>query len=333
MKAAVLGSGSFGTALGFVLAHKGWDVLIYARNESLVADINERHENTRYLPGLQLPDNLQATTDVAEALFASKLIVFGIPTQSLTSVIKLVRDLLPAGVPIVSAAKGIEQGTHRIVSEIFEEELPGKFHKSLAYLSGPSFAKEIVQKIPTVVSIASKNEEVALQIQKDFFCSFFRTYWTDDVVGVEVGGALKNVIAIAAGVSDGLNLGHNSRAAIITRGLAEITRMGKAKGANPLTFLGLSGLGDLVLTCTGELSRNRTVGYKLGQGMTMEQIAAEMNQVAEGVATSQSAFELAKQLGLELAITEAVYRMLYEGLDPSKAAYELMNRELKKETF
>ena len=333
MKAAVLGSGSFGTALGFVLAHKGWDVLIYARNESLVADINERHENTRYLPGLQLPDNLQATTDVAEALFASKLIVFGIPTQSLTSVIKLVRDLLPAGVPIVSAAKGIEQGTHRIVSEIFEEELPGKFHKSLAYLSGPSFAKEIVQKIPTVVSIASKNEEVALQIQKDFFCSFFRTYWTDDVVGVEVGGALKNVIAIAAGVSDGLNLGHNSRAAIITRGLAEITRMGKAKGANPLTFLGLSGLGDLVLTCTGELSRNRTVGYKLGQGMSMEQIAAEMNQVAEGVATSQSAFELAKQLGLELAITEAVYRMLYEGLDPSRAAYELMNRELKKETF
>lgn len=333
MKAAVLGSGSFGTALGFVLAHKGWDVLIYARNESLVADINERHENTRYLPGLQLPDNLQATTDVAEALFASKLIVFGIPTQSLTSVIKQVRDLLPAGVPIVSAAKGIEQGTHRIVSEIFEEELPGKFHKSLAYLSGPSFAKEIVQKIPTVVSIASKNEEVALQIQKDFFCSFFRTYWTDDVVGVEVGGALKNVIAIAAGVSDGLNLGHNSRAAIITRGLAEITRMGKAKGANPLTFLGLSGLGDLVLTCTGELSRNRTVGYKLGQGMTMEQIAAEMNQVAEGVATSQSAFELAKQLGLELAITEAVYRMLYDGLDPSRAAYELMNRELKKETF
>lgn len=331
MKAAVLGSGSFGTALGFVLAHKGWDVLIYARNESLVADINERHENTHYLPGFQLPDNLQATTDVAEVLFASKLVVFGIPTQSLTSVIKQVRDLLPAGVPIVSAAKGIEQGTHRIVSEIFEEELPGKFHKSLAYLSGPSFAKEIVQKIPTVVSIASKNEEVALQIQKDFFCSFFRTYWTDDVVGVEVGGALKNVIAIAAGVSDGLNLGHNSRAAIITRGLAEITRLGKAKGANPLTFLGLSGLGDLVLTCTGELSRNRTVGYKLGQGMTMEQIAAEMNQVAEGVATSQSAFELAKQLGLELAITEAVYRILYEGLDPSRAAYELMNRELKKE--
>mgnify|MGYP001071799093 CR=1 FL=1 len=333
MKATVLGTGSFGTALAFVLAHKEWDVLMYGRNQEVVASINQKNENSRYLPGMALPKNLKATTDLAESLFSSKLVVFAIPTQSLSSVMKDVRDLLPADVPIVSAAKGIEQGTHRIVSEIFEEELPGKFHKSLAYLSGPSFAKEIVQKIPTVVSIASKNEQIALEIQKHFFSSFFRTYWTDDVVGVEVGGALKNVIAIAAGVSDGLNLGHNSRAAIITRGLSEITRLGKAKGANPLTFLGLSGLGDLVLTCTGELSRNRTVGLKLGQGKTIEEIAKEMNQVAEGVATSQSAFELAKRLGLDLAITEAVYRMIYEQLDPSKAAYALMNRELKKETF
>lgn len=333
MKAAVLGSGSFGTALAFVLAHKGWDVLIYARNEGLAADINEKHENTRYLPGMPLPANLRATSDVAEALHNAELVVFCIPTQSLTPVLQQVRDMLPTGVPIVSAAKGIEQGTLRIVSEIFEEELPGKYHSFLGYLSGPSFAREIVQKIPTVVSIASKNEELALQVQKHFFCSFFRTYWTDDVVGVEMGGALKNVIAIAAGVSDGLNLGHNSRAAIITRGLSEITRMGKTRGANPLTFLGLSGLGDLVLTCTGELSRNRTVGYRLGQGMTMEQIIADMNQVAEGIATSQSAYELAKKLGLDLAIIEAVYHMLYQGLDPARAAYELMNRELKKETF
>jgi len=333
MKATVLGSGSFGTALGFVLAHKEWDVTIYARNEALAADINEKHENTRYLPGMALPPNMTATTDVAEALFGSKLIVFGIPTQSLTQVIKDIRDLLPTNVPIVSAAKGVEQGTLRLVSEIFEEELPGKFHKSLAYLSGPSFAKEIVQKIPTVVSIASHNEEIALQIQKDFFCSFFRTYWTDDVPGVEVGGALKNVIAIAAGVSDGLKLGHNSRAAIITRGLAEITKLGRVKGASPLTFLGLSGLGDLVLTCTGELSRNRTVGFKLGQGMSLDQIKAEMNQVAEGVFTAESAYELSKKLNIDMAITEAVYRMLYDGLDPSRAAYELMNRELKKESF
>lgn len=331
--AAILGSGSFGTALGCVLAGKGWDVTIYARNPALAADINERHENTKYLPGLLLPDLLGATTDAAEALAQADLIVFAIPTQHLTDVLRSVRSLLPPGVPIVSAAKGIEEGTHRIVSEIFEEELPASFHPFLAYLSGPSFAKEIVRKIPTVVSIASKNEAMARRIQEDFFCGYFRTYWTDDVVGVEVGGALKNVIAIAAGVSDGLNLGHNSRAAIITRGLAEITRLGKAKGANPLTFLGLAGLGDLVLTCTADLSRNRTVGFRLGQGESLEHIITEMDQVAEGVATARSARELARSLGLDLAITEAVYSMLYEGLDPAEAARGLMNRELKKEAF
>ncbi|MCE9596498.1 MAG: NAD(P)-dependent glycerol-3-phosphate dehydrogenase, partial [Spirochaetia bacterium] len=237
----------------------------------------------------------------------------------------------PEGVPMVSAAKGIDRESLRLVSEIFEEELPGKYHKYLSYLSGPSFAKEILKKVHTVVSIASRNEEVAKQVQQMFAHTWFRTYWTPDVTGVEVGGALKNVIAIAAGVSDGLGLGHNTRAALITRGLAEITQLGIRKGADPLTFLGLAGLGDLVLTCTGDLSRNRTVGFKLGQGMKLKDVLAEMNQVAEGVVTTESTYLLAKKLNVEMAITEQVYQLLYKDKDPKQVVRDLMTRDLKRE--
>jgi len=331
MRATVIGSGSFGTALACVLADKNADVWIWSRNADAARAIHEKHENTKYFPGIKLPENIKSSADMEECLKGTDLIVFGIPSQSLTQLLKDHLSILPEGIPMVSAAKGIDRSTLRLVSEIFEEELPGKFHKYLSYLSGPSFAKEILKQMPTVVSIASRNEEVAKQVQQMFAHTWFRTYWTPDVTGVEAGGALKNVVAIAAGVSDGLGLGHNTRAALITRGLAEITKLGVKKGADPLTFLGLAGLGDLVLTCTGDLSRNRTVGFKLGQGMKLEAILKEMNQVAEGVVTAESTYLLAKKLELEMPIAEQVYQLLYHDKDPKLVVRDLMTRDLKRE--
>ncbi len=331
MKVAVLGSGSFGTALASILATKSYDVTIWTRREELAADINERHENTKYLPGLELPPNVKADTDIGRTLAGAEMVVVAIPAQQIGGVMKEHGGLLPENVPIVSAAKGIEEGRLRLVSEILEEELPEKHHAHLSYLSGPSFAKEMIQGIPTAVSIASHNEETAKAVQHAFHTGFFRTYWTPDVIGVEVGGSLKNVIAIAAGVSDGLGFGLNTRAAIITRGLTEITRLGKAKGADPMTFLGLAGMGDLVLTCTGNLSRNRTVGMKLGEGKKLKQALDEMNQVVEGVYTAESAYQLSRKLNVDMAITREVYRLLYEDKEPLQVTKDLMGRELKRE--
>ncbi|HNF16072.1 MAG TPA: NAD(P)H-dependent glycerol-3-phosphate dehydrogenase, partial [Leptospiraceae bacterium] len=239
--------------------------------------------------------------------------------------------IIPDNIPIVSASKGIENDSLRLVSDIFEECLPEKYHPNLSFLSGPSFAKEIVQKVPTAVSIASKNQFTAKKVQEIFSFSYFRTYWTSDVVGTEIGGALKNVVAIAAGVCDGMGFGQNARAAMITRGLNEMTRLGVRMGADAITFLGLAGLGDLVLTCCGDLSRNRTVGIKLGQGKKLSEILTEMNEVAEGVKTSKSAFQLSRKLGVEMPITEEVYKMLYEDKSPKEVVKDLMGRDLKKE--
>ncbi len=332
MKVAVLGSGSFGTALASILATKDFDVTVWTRHDSLAASINDEHMNARYLPGLALPPNLRAGTDIEAILNGAEMVVLAIPAQQIGGVLKEYGALLPSSAPIVAAAKGIEEGTLRLVSEIIEEELPAGFDRGLlSYLSGPSFAKEMIARIPTMVSIASHNQSTAQKVQNAFYTDYFRTYWTSDVIGVEVGGAMKNVIAIAAGVSDGLGFGLNTRAALITRGLTEITRLGKAKGADPLTFLGLAGMGDLVLTCTGDLSRNRTVGMKLGQGKSLQQALDEMNQVVEGVYTTESAYRLSQKMGVEMAITTEMYRLLYEGKDPMQGTKELMARELKRE--
>lgn len=331
MKVSVLGSGSFGTALANVLGDKNYQVYLYGRRKELINDINNYHENTEYLKGIQLSPNIKGTTDIEECLSNSHLIVIAIPTQNLSKFINEYKHLFPENIPIVSATKGIENNTLRLVSEILEEELPEKYHQYLCYLSGPSFAKEIVQKIPTVVSIASYNEDIAKLVQNYFFTPYFRTYYNQDVVGVEIGGALKNVIAIACGISDGLNLGHNTRAALITRGLAEIQRLGVKKGANPLTFLGLTGLGDLVLTCTGDLSRNRTVGLQLGIGKKLNEIMKDLHQVAEGVTTTKSVYELSNKLNVDMPISIGVYKILYHDISPSDIVKELMQRELKKE--
>ncbi|MCB1179983.1 MAG: NAD(P)-dependent glycerol-3-phosphate dehydrogenase [Leptospiraceae bacterium] len=331
MKIGLIGSGSFGTSLGSLLADKGYDVLMWTRSQEQADGINNNHKNIKHLTNLTLPEKLKATTSLEEVVKGKELLLSAPPSHVLSDILTQIKDIIPDNIPIVSATKGIENGTLRLVSEIFEEILPEKYHPNLTFLSGPSFAKEIVQKIPTGVSIASKNQFAAKKVQEIFSFSYFRAYWTSDVVGVELGGSMKNVIAIAAGVSDGMGLGQNPRAALITRGLNEITRLGIKMGADAMTFLGLAGLGDLVLTCCGDLSRNRSVGMKLGQGKKLKEILEEMNEVAEGVKTSKSAFDLSKKLNVDMPITDAVYKMLYEDKSPIDAVKDLMGRDLKKE--
>jgi glycerol-3-phosphate dehydrogenase (NAD(P)+) len=331
LKIGLIGSGSFGTALGSLLADKGYDVLVWTRSEEQAKGINTEHRNNKHLSNLALPEKMKASTSLEEVIRDKDLILSAPPSHVLGEILSKIREFLPENTPIVSATKGIENDTLRLVSDIFEESLPEKFHPNLCFLSGPSFAKEIVQRVPTAVSIASKNQFTAKKVQEIFSFGYFRTYWTSDVVGIEIGGSMKNVVAIASGVCDGLGLGHNARAALITRGLNEMTRLGVKMGADPMTFLGLAGLGDLVLTCTGDLSRNRTVGMKLGQGKTLSTILGEMNEVAEGVKTTKSAYQLSKKLGVDMPITEEVYKMLYEEKSPKDVVKDLMSRDLKKE--
>jgi glycerol-3-phosphate dehydrogenase (NAD(P)+) len=330
--AAVIGGGSWGTALAKVLADKGEQVSLWFRDEASAAALNASHENQRYLPGVTLPANLVATHDLARAVHAASLILLVVPSHTLRVIVRQLREVgLPPAAPIVSASKGIENETLQLMSEVLEEELPDTHHPLLAYLSGPSFAKDVVRGLPTAIVIASRNESLAQQLQVRVSSERMRAYASTDVVGVEVGGALKNVIAIAAGAVDGLEIGHNARAAIITRGLAEIARVALVKGGDALTLAGLAGLGDLVLTCTGEASRNRTVGFELGRGRKLADVLAGMNQIAEGVRTAQSARDLSLKLGVEMPITNEVYRVLYEDKPVRQAVTDLMTRELTRE--
>lgn len=331
MKACVLGAGAFGTAIATALAVHCREVVVWVREGHVCDHINRQHENHVYLPGVALPLNIVATTSLPQALAEAELVVVAIPSQATREVLLSAVPYLPLQVPIVTVAKGIENGTLLTMTEVMEDVLPENFHPYLAALSGPSFAKEMARRLPTVVTIAAKREDVAQKAQKAFSTDTFRAYTSSDVVGVQMGGALKNVIAIAAGLSDGLGFGYNARAALITRGLAEISRAAVRKGANPLTLAGLSGLGDLVLTCTGELSRNRTLGLELAQGKTLKEVLLHQNQVVEGVKTAQSAKDLAAQLAIEMPICEQVYAILYEGKVPKVAVYELMTRQPKHE--
>ncbi len=328
---AVLGSGSWGTAIAKLLADQGMRVNLWARRKDQSDAIQQKRENEEYLKGFKLPDTLTATSDLEACLRSADMVVVVVPTPGIRGLMSEHGALFPKNAPIVSATKGIEQSTLKTVSEIFEELLPSDRHKYLTYLGGPSFAKEVAANVPTAVSIAGHDHEVARRVQSVFNTDRFRVYTTDDVVGVELGGALKNVIAIAAGCSDGLGFGHNSRAGLITRGLAEINRLAIKRGANPLTIAGLSGMGDLVLTCTGDLSRNRTVGLELGRGRKLTEILAGMNMVAEGVKTAKSAYDLAQREGVEMPIVAEVYRVLYEDKTPREALISLMTRPLRAE--
>jgi glycerol-3-phosphate dehydrogenase (NAD(P)+) len=329
-KITVLGAGAFGTALAHVLATRGDYVVVWGRNEEVVKQINEQHENVKYLPGARLPANLRATVDIAEALDRTTLALLVAPSHATREVARLAVRHLPRDVLIVSATKGIENESLMFIDEILHEELP-EHRDRLAFASGPSFAKELVLQYPTALVVASKNAAVRDAVTSAFRTPFLRTYPSDDVVGVETGGALKNVIALGAGAVDGLGLRHNTRAMLITRGLAEIARLAIARGAKPITVAGLSGMGDLVLTCTGELSRNRTVGVELGKGRRLADVLEGLGHVAEGVKTARSAYELSKKLGVHMPITAEVYRVLYEDKPVAAALADLMAIETVEE--
>ena len=331
MRACIIGSGSFGTALSTVVSVHCDHVMLWGRDPGLVAEINERQENPLYLPGIPLPSGVRASADLEEALAGAELVISATPSQVTREVIGRAVRFLPRGVPLLTVSKGIENDTLLTMTEVLEDCLPEEYHPYLAVLSGPSFAKEIGQRMPTVVTVASRWEKVALRCQRVLHTESFRAYTSSDVVGVQLGGALKNVIAIAAGIADGLGFGHNARAAIITRGLAEITRIAVRRGGNPLTLSGLAGVGDLVLTCTGELSRNRRVGIELGKGRPLSDVLGETKQVAEGVKTSISARDLSQKLAVELPICEQVYWIVHRGKNPKAAVVELMTRQPKSE--
>ncbi|MFO0724123.1 MAG: NAD(P)H-dependent glycerol-3-phosphate dehydrogenase [Myxococcota bacterium] len=327
-RTAVLGSGSWGTALAKHAADIGHEVVLWGRRPEQAEAINAKHENTQYLPGIPLPPNLRASASLKETLGNAELVLSVVPSHTKREVWKEAGAYLPKGVPVMSASKGIENETLDLMSDVLHEVLPDV---PLAFLAGPSFAKEVALHAPTAVVLASKDRELAKGLQKEISSDWLRTYVSDDVVGLELGGALKNVIAIACGIADGLGFGHNTRAALITRGLAEITRMAVKLGGDPLTLAGLGGIGDLVLTCTGDLSRNRRVGIGLGQGKKLEQILTEMGQVAEGVRTARSARDLAQREGIEMPITNEMFAILYEGKSPKTSVIDLMRRDLKHE--
>lgn len=328
---AVIGAGSWGTALGNLLADKGLDVDLWVREEEVFRQIRGDRINGVFLPGIRLSDRLRPVQTYEEALSGKDVVVLAIPSHVFREVLVGIKPFLPPHISMVAATKGIENHTLMIMSQVAGEVLTENHMAKFACLTGPSFAREVARRYPTAVTVACRELDHARGLQRLFSTDFFRVYAGNDLTGAQLGGALKNVIAIAAGASDGLNFGENARAALITRGLAEMTRLGVAMGSEPQTFAGLAGLGDLVLTCTGDLSRNRTVGRKVGMGMALDEITRSMRMVAEGVKTARSAYDLSEKMGVTMPITREVYRILYEGKDPRDAVRELMLRDLKAE--
>jgi len=324
----VLGAGAWGTALADVLARNGRAVTLWALEPEVVASINGTHENHAFLAGAPLSHQLSATSDLGTALAGAELVCVATPSQHLRSVLRRGVSSLQSGATICVASKGIEQESLALMSEVVASELHG--HPVVA-LSGPSFAAEVVARQPTAIVAASDDESAADTVQGAFSNATFRVYTHDDIIGVELGGALKNVMAVATGICEGAGFGYNARAALVTRGLAEMTRLGAALGASPATFAGLAGIGDLVLTCTGSLSRNRAVGMEVGRGASLDEALAGKQTVAEGVMTTRSALALAERLDVEMPIVTMVSRVLFEGLPALKAVSDLMSRALRSE--
>lgn len=326
---AVIGAGSWGTTLACLLSDKGYDVSLWAHDATLSEKIEETRTNSTYLPDTTIPDNTKVTNNIEDALKRARYVLNAVPAQ-------YVRAVFSEGIPymleeaiIVSLSKGVERGTLLTASSVLKE----LSDRPVAVLSGPSFAKEVIKRLPTAVTLAIEGRNSAYLLQEIFNIDNFRVYTHDDIPGVEIGGALKNVMAIASGISDSLGLGNNARSSLITRGLAEMTRLGVAMGARARTFSGLSGMGDLVLTCTSNLSRNYTVGAQLGKGQKIRDIVEETKYVAEGVTTAESAYGLAKKFNVEMPIVEQVYNVIYEDKDPLQAAKHLMERSLKTEFY
>lgn len=330
MEAAVIGAGSWGTALAIQLARAGHAVTLWGRDESSAREMAETRENKRYLPGVHLPVSLSPTSDLEQAVRAgSRLLVCAVPSHAVRETMTLAAPWMREDTTVVSATKGLEEGSSKRMSEVLAECTPCAGR--IAVLAGPSFAKEVAAEMPTIVTVAAASREVGDFVQHAFVTPMFRVYALDDVVGAEVGGTVKNVIAIAAGVSDGLGLGHNTRAGIITRGLAEVNRLAMKMGADPLTVTGLAGLGDLVLTCTGELSRNRSLGLRLGRGEKLSDVLGSMKQVAEGVRNTLTVDDLARTHQVDMPITAQMRCLLFEDKSPRAAMVDLMTRQPKRE--
>jgi len=327
-RCTVLGAGAWGTALADLLARNGHDTVLWAYEADVARSVTAAHENTRFLPGARLASALRCTSSLPDALDGASLVCLAPPSPHLRGILSEGRASLAAGATICVATKGIERDTLALMSDVVSEVAPG--HPTVA-LSGPSFAAEVVAHQPTAIVAASSDAAAAARVQGAFSNGTFRIYTHDDIVGVELGGSLKNVMAVATGICEGAGFGFNSRAALITRGLAEMTRLGVALGASAATFAGLAGIGDLVLTCTGSLSRNRAVGMAVGQGATLEQALAGKETVAEGVGTTQSALALARREGIEMPIVAMVCRVLFEGLPAHRGVTELMSRALRAE--
>lgn len=331
-KIGVVGAGSWGTALANLLGNKGFKVDFWVFEKEVKEQIEEFYENQVFLPDIVLSSNIFPSNDLADVVKGKDLVLIVVPSHVMRDTAVKISGLIDEKTIIVSASKGIENGTYLTMSGVLKECMNNISEDNFAVLSGPSFAREVAKNFPTAVTVASKNPDVAAFVQHLFATPFFRVYTNDDIIGVELGGAVKNVIALAAGIIDGLDLGLNTRAALITRGLAEIKRLGLVMGAKPETFTGLAGVGDLVLTCTGDLSRNHAVGKKIGQNKKLKEILSEMRMVAEGVNTTKSVYNLSKKLDVEMPITQEIYSILYEDVSPKEAVLRLMTRDLKQET-
>ena len=327
----VIGAGAWGTALARHLADKGLSVTLWAYEKAVVEAIHSKRENSFYLASVRLPASLKATNDLAEATRGADCLIFAVPSHAARPVLQQMAGSLARPVPLVSATKGIEEESLKLMTDVMEEVLPPAMAARLLVLSGPSFAAEVSRGQPTALCVASRNTELVKQLQSLLMTPGFRVYADDDLIGVQLGGALKNVMALAAGVVDGLGLGANARAALITRGLAEMVRLGAAMGADPRTFYGLSGVGDLVLTCTGALSRNHSVGVRLGKGEGLETILAGMQAVAEGVRTAKAALGLARQHHVDMPIVQEVHNVLFSGKSCRQAVGDLMERGAREE--
>jgi glycerol-3-phosphate dehydrogenase (NAD(P)+) len=331
VKIGVVGAGSWGTALTNLLAFKGFKIDLWVFEKEVKDQIESYRENKVFLPGVSLSDQIYPSNDIETVVKEKDLVLLVVPSHVMRETASKIREHISKETIIVSASKGIENKTHLTMSGVLREIFQEISGDSFAVLSGPSFAGEVVRKVPTVVSVASKNQKVASFVQHVFATPYFRVYTNNDMVGVELGGSVKNVIAIASGIIDGLGLGLNTRAALITRGLTEMRRLGLKLGANPRTFAGIAGIGDLVLTCTGDVSRNHTVGKKIGEGMKLNEILSEMRMVAEGVKTAKSVYNLSRNLGVEMPISHEVYHVLYDDIAPKEAVRRLMTRDLKHE--
>ncbi|AOT01006.1 MULTISPECIES: NAD(P)H-dependent glycerol-3-phosphate dehydrogenase [Exiguobacterium] len=330
-KIAVIGAGSWGTALSLVLADNDQEVMLYGREQTNVDRINEHHENAQFLPGVMLPQSLKATTDLKVAVEGATHILIVTPSSAIRSVSRQLNDLLTEPVVLIHASKGIEPKTHLRLSELIEEEVDPAKRKAVCVLTGPSHAEEVALRKPTTVTIASDDLEEAGRVQELFTNENFRVYLNADIIGAELGGALKNIIALAAGMTDGLGYGDNAKAALITRGMVEIARLGTMLGANPMTFTGLTGMGDLIVTCTSVHSRNWRAGNAIGRGEKLETVLENMGMVVEGVRATQAAYDLAETKQCELPITSALYHVLFDGHTPEEEVKKLMQRPQKNE--